>query len=162
MASEFDDAMRLKVLKPSRKKLNRGDIFVMQPEENLYVFGRVIRTDAMIGPFTGCNLIYVYDAHSSTKDNVPELRPSRLLVSPIMTNRQAWLKGYFETVARSPLTPEDILPQHCFRSSNGDYFDEANHQLPGPVEPVGDWGVASYASIDQEVRSSLDFRRARG
>jgi hypothetical protein len=78
-----------------------------------------------------------------------------LMVPPIMTNRLPWSKGYFENVDHWPFERGDVLEQHCFRRSNGQYFDEANHELPGPVEPVGDWGLHSYRTIDDEISEAL-------
>jgi hypothetical protein len=37
----------LRVLRPSRKKVRAGDVFAMQMPDDLYLFGRVISTDAV-------------------------------------------------------------------------------------------------------------------
>jgi hypothetical protein len=152
----------LRVLKPSRKKPMAGDLFVMQLPDERYLFGRIISTDAMIGPMKDVILIYVYRPRFDSKE-LPErtqLSADRLLVSPMMTNRLPWSKGYFETVAHWPLQPGDVLPQHCFLSSDvGRYFDEKGDELPGPIEPVGDWGLHSYRTIDDEVSDALGIAR---
>ncbi len=89
-----------------------------------------------------------------------ELSPDRLLVSPMMTSRLPWSKGYFETVAHWPLKPDDVLPQHCFLSAaRGRYFDEKGNELPGPIEPVGDYGLHSYRTIDDAMSGALGFDR---
>ena len=153
----------LRVLKPSRKAPSAGDVFVMQPPDDRYVFGRVMSTEAMAGPsMPGAILIYVYRPRSESKELPPrsELSPQRLLVSPMMTNRLPWSKGYFETVAHWPLEPDDVLPQHCFLSAaRGRYFDDKGNELPGPIEPVGDYGLHSYRTIDDAVSGALGLDR---
>lgn len=147
----------LRVLKPSRKRVRAGDVFAMRPADERYLFGRVISTEAMIGPMVGCILIYVY-RFTSTVKQVPEreeLNLGNLLVPPTMINRLGWSRGYFETVAHWELTPDDVLAQHCFRRFNGRYYDDQNHELPGPVEPVGIWGLGNYRTIDDAISKAL-------
>jgi hypothetical protein len=48
--------MNLGVLKETRQV---GDIFVMQPPDGSFLYGRVIDISAAIGPMRGCILIYV-------------------------------------------------------------------------------------------------------
>lgn len=156
-------ATNLQVLSPSRKKPKAGDVFVLQLPDGRFLFGRVISTEAMAGPsMGGAILIYVYRERSEAKvlPDRGELRPDRLLVSPIMTNQQPWTKGYFETIENLPLDGDDVLDQHCFRRWDGRYFDEALNELPGPVEPVGDYGVHSFRTIDDEISDALGFDRA--
>lgn len=156
----------LRVLKPSRKKPKPGDVFALQLGEEPFLFGRVISTDAKWTLAEGAGpavLIYIFRDRSIDKA-VPDraaLRPERLLVSPIMTNQLPWSRGYFETVANIPLTPEDVLSQHCFLSaSRGRYFDEHGAELPGPIEPVGDHGLHSFRTIDDQISDALGVPRA--
>jgi Immunity protein 26 len=152
----------LQVLGPSRKKPKAGDVFATQPPDGKYLFGRVIDTEAAIGPMKGCILIYLFQTRSDSKEPPArgELTPAKLLFPPVMTNQLPWSRGYFETIAHSPLEPGDVLEVHCFRRSNGQYFDEANNELPGPVPPVGDWGLHSYRTIDDQISDALGFPRA--
>lgn len=153
----------LRVLQPSRRKPAVGDVFVMQLPDGRYVFGRVIKTDAQSG-FGPPNavLIYVYRERYETKTppEPSELSPDRLLISPLMVNRLPWSKGYFETVASWPLSSGDVLDQHCFRDWTGKYFDDQGNELPGPIEPVGDYGLHSYRSVDDQVSDALGLERA--
>lgn len=153
----------LRVLRPSRAKLRPGHLFVMSPSNRRYLFGRVIRTDALIGPMSGCILIYIYRYSSESKESPPrsELGPDRLLVPPIMINRIPWSRGYFGIMAHLPLAGDDVLDQHCFRDFTGRYYDADNHELPAPVEPVGDYGLASYRIVDDEVSDALGIPRVR-
>jgi hypothetical protein len=147
--------MNLAVLKKTRRAPKVGDIFVMQPPDGQFLYGRVISVTAAIGPIMNCILIYVYRQRSAEKDVVPVLLRGQLLVPSMMTNRLAWARGYFEPVEHRPLTHMDQLPQHCFHDPDRGYFDEYSNQLPGPVEPVGTWGLHSFRTIDDEISKAL-------
>lgn len=149
----------LRKLQPSRKKPTPGDVFAMHPADGLYLFGRVVDIEAApgFGPPTAV-LIYVYRVRSERMElpERSELRPDRLLVSPMMTNRLPWSRGYFQTVAHLPLDAEDVINRHCFLSAvRGRYFDERGNELPGPIEPVGDYGLHSFRTIDDEISDAL-------
>lgn len=148
--------MNLAVLKKSRRAPQVGDIFVTQPPDGQFLFGRVIDTNAKpFGDQGGGLLIYIYRIRSSMKTPVPDLLRGQLLVPPMMTNRRPWTMGYFEHVENRPLTPMDSLPQHCFRDSYGRYSDQYRNSLAGPVEPVGQWGLNSYRTIDDAISAAL-------
>lgn len=147
--------MNMQLLEPIRKKQKVGDIFAIKILPDEYHYGRVIIGHASVGGFDNCLLLYFYRATSPVRDQVPELRRDDLLIPPQATNRQGWLKGYFFTVESRPLTKDDILPVHCFKDYRGRYFDDQNHDLPGAIEPVGEWGLGSYRTIDDELSKAL-------
>lgn len=161
-----ESVTNLRVLKPSRKKPRPGDVFALQVADEGFLFGRVISTDAKWTLAQGAGpavLIYIFRERSREKA-VPDravMRPEHLLVSPIMTNQLPWSRGYFETLANTSLTADDVLPQHCFLSaSRGRYYDERGVELPGPSGPVGDHGLHSFRTIDDQVSDALGVPRA--
>lgn len=150
--------MNLIILKKTRRAPEVGDIFVMQPPDEQFLYGRVISTSAMIGPIEDCILIYLYRARSTEKKAIPQLLRGQLLVPPMMTNKLPWTKGYFEYIENRPLTPLDLLPQHCFARSwtnPPQYFDELGNRMAGPIEPVGEYGLQSYRTIDDKISQAL-------
>lgn len=150
----------LKVLKPSRKPVRAGDVFVCQPDDSRFLFGRVIRTDVNVGGFPNGILVYIYNASSSKKGSVPKLDRDDLLLPPLATNRLPWSRGYFETVTTRPLTDADVLPVHCFRSSSGRCYDEMGNLMEAPVAPVGDFALQSFRSIDDLISDALGIPKA--
>lgn len=154
----------LRVIRRSRKPLRPGDVFAMQVPDERYLFGRVIAVDLPSGraPMPGANLLYIYRAVRTTKAVDPsELKPTDLLLPPTFTNRMGWSRGYFQTLANQPLKPEDLLEQHCFWDLLRErYIDERQHVLSSPVEPCGEWGLASYLLIDDLVSDALGIPRA--
>jgi hypothetical protein len=153
----------LRVLKPSRRTLQPGDIFRLSSKGEHYLFGRVISTDAVASAnMIGLNLIYIYRAERRTAE-IPsddELTPSNLLIEPVMTNRLPWSRGYFETVNHRELRDQDRLSVHCFRDSRGWLFNEHGNPLEKAIEPVGFRGVHSFRTIDDLVSDALGISRA--
>jgi len=140
-----------------------GDVFVMLPPDDRYLFGRVVSVDANPLGVGGAVLIYVYAPRSKDKQTIPDLSPGHLLVAPIMTNRLPWSRGYFECVEHRVLSSNDTLKVHCFERSwtnPKQYFNEHGARLPGPVEPVGSWGLDSFRTIDDKISAALGIPRA--
>jgi len=148
--------MNLLVLKKSSRRPKSGDVFVTLPPDDLFLYGRVISTEAKIGAMEGCILIYIYNVRSTTKLPIQQLSPTKLLLPPIMTNRLPWRRGYFETILQAPLNEGDKLKQHCFFSHfRKVYFDESNNRMNKAVEPIGNWGLDSFRTIDDEISKAL-------
>ncbi len=61
-----DPPTNLQVLKRSRRKPEVGDVFAMLPPDDKYLFGRVIRTDAL-GRMKAL-LVYIYANRSESKE----------------------------------------------------------------------------------------------
>lgn len=153
--------VNMRVLTKSRKRPKPGDIFVFQMPDGLFRYGRVIRTDAVIGGFPNCTLIYIYSATSATKLPVPRLTREQLLIPPIGTNRQPWLRGYFEMIGHAQLRPEDVLEVHCFLDPVWKrYVDADGRVLPEKHEPCGFDGLHSYRTIDDDVSRALGIALA--
>ena len=93
--------------------------------------------------------------HVTYRRLVFELLREQLLVPPMMTNDLGWTKGYFEFVEHRELSPLNLLPQHCFKDSDGRYFDEKSNRLRAPVEPVGQWGLQSFRTIDDDISKAI-------
>jgi len=158
----------LRTLKRSNAAPKSGDIFVMQLPTDDYLFGRVILADAPQGraPMPGANLIYIYDRRSAApKLEVSDLRPGRLLIPPLWTNRLPWSKGYFLTIENRTLEKFDLLRQHCFSRARlsptkpTTFVDETGRTLAQRTEPCGEWGLVSYRWIDDHVSDALGMPR---
>lgn len=154
-------ATNLRPMTPSRKSPAAGDVFVAQLPDRRYLTGRVIRTDAEIGPMSDVILIYVYRGISASHEPPARDKPPQLLVPPIFTNRLPWSKGYFETVARWPLAERELLPQHCFYDvATKRHVDEFGNRLVHPAEPCGPYGLNSLLTIDDAISDALGMARA--
>ena len=151
-----DAPTNLQVLKRSRRALEPGDVFVAKPPDGIYLFGRVIRTDAL-GPMEAL-LVYVYDVRSPIKEIPDQLSPDSLLFPPAFTNSLGWRHGRFETIGNVPLGSGDVLKHHCF-SAAGRFYDDDGRTLAGQSEPCGPGGVQSYRMLDDRISDALNIPR---
>lgn len=153
-------------LRTSRARPRPGDVFVMRPKGGFYLFGRVIATDVTIDEIlTGCILIYVYRTRAQDKTPVPRLSPGDLLAPPMITNALPWRRGYFETVERGILPGAELLPRHCFWDGLARrHVDDTGEAVapPSAGEPVGEWALQSYRTIDDEISRALGLPLAQG
>jgi Immunity protein 26 len=154
----------LQVLKPTRKKPQRGDIFVMQVPDDTYLFGRVIDADIMDpqrAPMPGSYLIYVYDTKSqSRRPDLADLTPDGLLLPPVFINKMPWTRGYFETVENATLGPADLLPRVSYwDAARARFVDQDGNALPREVQPCGDWALSSYRWLDDQISDALGIPR---
>lgn len=151
-----DQPTNLRVLKRSRRAPRAGDVFVALPPDGKYLFGRVIRTDAL-GPMEAL-LVYLFSHRSEAKEVPGDLSPDSLLIPPVLMNALGWYHGRFETIANVPLGPGDVLRQHCFYAA-GRYYDESGETLAEATEPCGIGGVTSFRMLDDEISDALDLPR---
>jgi len=109
----MDSQTNFKVIRPSRKKPQRGDVFAIQLLDDRYLFGRVIEAELPLdrAPMPDAYLIYIYRERASTvTPPMDTLTPDRLLLPPIFINRLPWTKGYFALVTHCAIGPGDLLP----------------------------------------------------
>jgi len=152
----------MRVLNKSRRRLHPGDVFTFQMPDDLFRYGRVITTDAFIGGFPNCVLIYLYAESSRDKSDIPRLQKNDLLIAPLGTNRLAWIRGYFEFVANVPLTADDVWPVHCFWDDPFQrYVDEHGNKLPHRFEPCGFDGLNSFLTIDYQISAALGITQSK-
>jgi hypothetical protein len=149
--------MNLSVGRGSRKALRAGDVFTIRLVDGRHLFGRVIEAGIDMGraPFPNSNLIYLYDviADGSGVD-LSVLRRDRLLVPPLFINRLPWSKGYFENIAHFDLTPDDVLPRHCFKYTPTRYYDRDGHPTTR-TEPCGSWSLCGFGGVNAQVSRAL-------
>jgi hypothetical protein len=129
--------------------------------DGLYRFGRLVARNIAVGGFEPSpvqHLVYFYRGESATKDVVPDLGNLDLLLPPLVVNQKPWTLGYFERVARVPITADQKLHTHCFRDAlRGRYFDETGAELASASEPCGEWALQSYRTVDDALSSALGF-----
>ena len=165
MQLDIDESLlNFQVQTPSRKRLKVGDIFVMKMLDKGYLFGRVVCVDALGSkmvfgePGTGkMNVVYIYKGLHENKEPIPDLRKEDLLIPPMVTNRLAWSRGYFETVESRELEEDDLYHPHCFAASKRStkFYDEYGNRLDREYPPIGQAGLTGYIGIDLYVSKAL-------
>lgn len=148
-------------LEGARTRPVPGDVFRLRVG-GVPLLGRVISTTAQALVEPTANLIYIFEPGVVDGPGGPaDLTVDRLLIPPRMTNDKPWTLGYFVTVATRPFGPREVIERHCFRGWDGRLYDEAGRSMDEPIEPVGEWGLASYRVIDDELSAALGIPLAQ-
>jgi len=87
------------------------------------------------------------------------------LIPPCFVNKLGWSRGFFENVGHRELSEEEVHNIHCFWSPQiklkervireTRYMNEMGQELDGPHEPMGQYGLANYRIVDDEVSRAL-------
>lgn len=125
---------------PTRRFPKRGDVIAMQLVQGGFVHVAVASTAiAFWGPDfrSKFNLLYVHNEIRAEPTPPPKIRRNALIVPPLVTNRQGWLKGFFQKVGED--RDLEVWPSHCFFQDrfDGEWIDELGQQLPAPSGDVG-------------------------
>ena len=150
-----DEEIELVKMKPSRKKLRDGDIFVLQPKKDSYMFGKIIRAKLNMENAVGMNggtIVHIYKGIYNSYEEIPDLTSQKLLLPPQIIINNAWTRGFFMNVGNSEITDEDI-PQsygfyHDFWNKS---FDIDGHELAGKPEVCGSLSISNYMVIQARL-----------
>ncbi|MGW6062613.1 Imm26 family immunity protein [Streptomyces sp. NPDC055189] len=158
--------MPLQQMKGQRRRHEAGDVFVLQPADSAYLFGRIIKTgqSGPHGRFPGGILAYLYNIPAVCQDpDLSLLTPDRLLMPPFFTMNWPWHKGYFRTVAHEKLRPSRLLQHHCFYDADSEgYVDETDTVIPERIEPCGWFALTNFAHFQHEIDEALAGRPVHG
>lgn len=158
MKDEFEHLISMK---KSRKKPQEGDVFVLQPIEGVFYFGKVIQTyiksvDSFVN---GMTLIYVYQYSSDSKEIPDALENEELLIPPVVVNHQPWIRGYFETIGNGGVSEQERNVDFAFWDVlRGKYVDITSGQeivLKREPKYRSIFGLGSYGVVGKEVHKAL-------
>jgi hypothetical protein len=158
---ELGDELLVKQ-KPSRKAVKEGDIFTLKFVTGDYYFGCVVCTQAKqhMGMAKKPFLLYLYNAFSKEKSEIPDFKKENLLIAPFYGLIQDWTTGYAETVASRPLGADEVFsPHYMFSRLYKRYYDGFGNEIgpppPGCQTPVGSEGLGNLATLDLDIREAL-------
>lgn len=150
-------------IKVSRKKPKTGDIFVVQPIENIYYYGKVIceKNNGKYELIKDFPLIYIYNNYS-TKIELPD-KLTDILVAPIITNYGPWTKGYFYTIGNIPITDEEKqmdcgfkdFPITDFKNENPFFRNIYGERIDYEPQFSTSFGLCSYKGVNFEICKAL-------
>lgn len=138
-----------------------GDIFIVRAGE-FTCPGRVVDTEASIGPMKGTIVAYIFQPVDETwtpEADTSALHVNQLLIAPFFINQKPWSYKLVKRLAQREFQPGERLEQHCFDNGRGGYFDEHSNPLNGPTEPVGTWALMSYRTLDDRISMALGLPR---
>ena len=143
----------------SRKYPKEGDIFLVQPLQNVYYYGKVIQTqiksrDSLVN---GMNLIFVYDKSTDNKNIPDNLSDCDFLISPVIINKLPWSRGYFETISNLCVTErERKMPFGFWNTLRKTFVNAEGITLTFKPQYWSDYGLASYAVVGEKIQAALN------
>ena len=157
MENDFDE---LFPMKKSRKRPIAGDVFVIQPKEGDYYFGKVIQTNIQgkNRNFQGMNLIYMYNCYSQAKEIPANLDEHEFLFAPTVMNFQGWLQGYFETIGNQPVTVREANVDYGFFDdfeTQDKFYNLEGERIQHKPKYCRFDGLASYGYVGRQAHKIL-------
>ena len=148
------------VQEKSNKKPKKGDVFVLNPGQGVFCFGKVVKTNVVSRDsfVNGMNLVFIYDYFSQT-DKMPEDLESLEILSVQVINNQLWRKGFAKNIAVSEVTERDTNTDYGFWDTvNQVYVDLSGSPMDHIPKYKGIYGLGSYGSIGKEIHKALAGR----
>ncbi len=152
---------QLKKIKRSRNKPLEGDIFVLSPRENIYFYGRVLKTnikhikgDTFID---GKSVIAIFKSKSKTPDIVNYRADyDDLLTEPAIVDYSYWSQGYFFTIANEVVSEkEKKLDLGFYSIGKGKYYFENGVEIDHEPKLMGTYGITTITGIALMVNEEL-------
>lgn len=154
---------QLRVIKKSKVELKEGDVFVLSPRENIYFYGKVLRTninhkekDTFVH---GKNVVFIFN-NKTTSPNMDNFKPdySQLLIRPAIVDISYWRKGLFYNVGNAGISDyEDNLDYGFYKigiNSNW-YCKEDGTVLEAEPKILGIYGISTITGIALQVEKEL-------
>lgn len=151
-------------MKKTRKKPKTGDVFVVQPIEGVYYYGKVIisKYRSEYEMYNGMPLVYIYDEFS-TKIKMPQSL-EKILIAPLITNYGPWTQGYFQTIGNIPVLEKELDSNYGFVTYKASdivtrkdplYLDLHGNNIKGEPKYYHLYSLTSYSGINYELCKAL-------
>ncbi len=154
---------QLRVIKKTKPELQEGDVFVLSPRENIYFYGKILRTninhierDTFVH---GKNVVFIFN-NKTTKPTIDDFEPdySNLLIRPCIVDVSYWNKGLFFNVGKTEITDFEKELDYGFykigMNSNW-YCKEDGTVLNDIPDIVGMFGVATMNGISSQIEKEI-------
>ncbi|MGB4762207.1 MAG: hypothetical protein WBP12_02510 [Candidatus Saccharimonas sp.] len=147
----------------SRKRGHAGDGFFLEVQGIGFLVGRLLSTDAFwsVGQ-SGANMVQIFNTVFNSREEAFRGRVENLLIAPVLTNNLPWSKGYFQALPEEATTTfaTPHMNYHFFHAQTAAYYDHTGRVVPHPEQPVGEFLLDSYLTIDDKVSDALGIERA--
>ena len=156
--TEFTDLI---AMKKSRKTPQKGDVFVVQPFQSVFYYGKVVKTNihSPDSCVNGMFLIFIYDKMSAVPQIPCDLDNSSLLIAPTIVNRLGWSRGYFETICNLPLTErEENMPYGFWHFQKKCFVNAEGTVLHSRPKYHTDYGLGNYCVVGEKIQAALQKR----
>lgn len=154
---------QLRVIKKTKVKLKEGDVFVLSPRENIYFYGKVLKTnidhkekDTFVH---GKNVVFIFK-NKTTVPSIDDFKPdySQLLIRPAIVDISYWNKGFFYNVGNTGISDyEKNLDYGFYRIGikSDWYCKEDGTVLETKPKILGLYGITTITGIARLVEKEL-------
>ena len=146
---------QLQVIKRKRVYPEIGDIFKVNPRDDIYFYGVVLNNH--IHNINGDDLLLVLifkqnvDIKGSISNGVKE---DDLLLPPQIVGKEYWTRGYFYNVEHYDKIL-NVKDYGFYSIGNGKFFDEYGKELANQPKLLGTYGVATISGIARKINQEL-------
>lgn len=143
------------VVKKSRKHSTRGDVFVINPINDLFLYGVVLNSNINNICDDDLYLIIILKERAEINKKAKiKLITDNVLVGPCIVGKEYWTKGFF---GRTDINIQDI-PQFSYGFyyiGKSKYVNEFGNEIFEKPDMVESFGVATITGIAYKVRKEL-------
>ena len=150
---------QLQIIKRKRIYPSVGDIFQLNPRDNIHFYGIVVNTH--INNINGDDLLVIMIFHNEVK--IQEciqkgIKEKDLLIPPQIVGKEYWTRGYFYNIGRFEGTM-NIHNYGFYRIGKKTFVDEYENILNYEPELLGCFGVATISGIARKITQELIIRK---
>lgn len=138
-----------------RPKLQKGDVFVVQPRENIYFYGLVLNVVSTSS--CNCKIFACIFKNITHEKNTDNFRPdfNNLLLPPILLIKEPWTSGYFFNVGRINLDEIDVPTYGFYHDYTNCIFSDLNERLNYYPSLIGLLMYSGIGAVACEIESEL-------
>ncbi|MBQ4104146.1 MAG: hypothetical protein IJC90_06765 [Clostridia bacterium] len=138
-----------------RPKLQKGDVFVVQPRENIYFYGLIL--NVVSTPSCNCKIFACIFKNITHEKNMDNFRPdfNNLLLPPILLIKEPWTSGYFFNVGRINLDEIDVPTYGFYHDYTNCIFSDLNERLNYYPSLIGLLMYSGIGAVACEIESEL-------
>ena len=160
---ELDEARveeyQLQVIKRKRIYPQIGDLFKINPRDDIVLYGVVINNH--INNINGEDLLLVliFKKEENIKTILHDgVQKEHLLIPPQIVGKEYWTRGYFYNIDYVD-SINNVETYGFYSVGKGKFFDEYGNELAYEPQLLGTYGVATISGVARKINQELIIAR---
>lgn len=146
---------QLQVIKRKKVYPQIGDIFKINPKEDIILYGIVINNH--ISNINGEELLVILifkEGVDITNIQYEDMKNMQFLLPPQIVGKEYWTKGYFYNIDHIDKI-SNIKNYGFYSIGKGKYFDEYGNEIKFAPQLLGTYGVVTISGIARKINREL-------